>query len=224
VDSWIIRVILQDKYPKQINIYMKLIIGFGLLFLMSCNNIKSKKNSLNSEHNISSKTDSFNIFLNKFVLKALPISVNQQLMDNFPYESIELDTFLVNKFIEKDSVFVGDLTIYSSTKYYPLYKFKIDRLWAAIIMYSSGSGGIEDKYHLIVYDSSGTVKSNYTVGKQVGSCESLETQTFSISPNYLISGKNNYYNGNCETGKMKLIKTQFLKYQIDDDGNIRQIK
>ncbi len=90
-------------------------------------------------------------------------------------------------------------------------------------MCSSGSGAIDDKYHLIVYDSSGLVISNRLVGKQTGSCESLETQTFSISSDYLVHSKLNYYSGDCETGKMKLNKTRVSNYEMDKSGSIKQL-
>lgn len=210
---------------------MKLLIGLSIVFLVSCHNARTEEKGKNNMPVINSKidsfanhkADSFDIFLNKFVLKVLPISVDQKLLDNFSYENVDLDTLLVDRFVEKNKLIIGDLSIYSSTKYYPLYKFKVGSMWGIIIMYSGGSGAIDDKYHLIVYDSSGLVKSNLLVGKQTGSCESLETQTFSISSDYLVSSKINYYSGNCETGKMKLTKTQALNYQIDKSGNIKQL-
>jgi hypothetical protein len=206
---------------KKTNIYMKLIFGIGIIILLSCNNSERKKNGVDSKKIVQGNAESLEVFLSNFTLQEFPISVDQKLLDSFPYESVQLDTLLVSKFVEKDSVLVGDLTIYSSTKYYPLYKFRVGSLWAVITMFSSGSGGIEDKYHLIIYDPTGNIKSNLIIGKQVGSCESMASQIFSINRDYLISSENNYYNGNCETDEMKLIKTQVLKYQIDQSGNIR---
>jgi hypothetical protein len=212
-------IIVQNK----IGINMKLLILLGAFFLFSCNNRKTHKNIAdNKVRIINSTTDSFDIFLDKFVLKKLPISIDERLLNNFSYND-DLDTLLVSQFIEKDSVIAGDLSIYSSTKYYPLYKFEVGNLWAIIVMYSSGAGAVDDEYHLIVYDNSGLAQSNLTVGKQLGDCDGLETQTFLITPSYLISSKDKYYSGNCGTDKMKLSKNQILKYQIERGGNIKQL-
>jgi hypothetical protein len=203
---------------------MKLLVGLGAILFLSCNNGETKKNTEDKVRIVNSRVDSFGIFLDKFAQKMFPISVDQKLLDSFPYNSADLDTLLVSRFIEKDSVIFGDLSTYSSTKYYPLYKFKFNNLPGVIVMYSSGSGAIDDEYHLIVYDSSGLVKSNLVVGKQIGSCESMESETFSINRDYLVSSKDDYYEGDCETEKLKLVSSKVLRFQIKNGGSVRRFK
>lgn len=202
---------------------MKVFIVIGVFLLLSCSqNEKNEKFTHNEAHIVvNTGIDSFKLYLDDFTLKMLPITFGEKELSNFPYDNPDLDTFFVNKFIQKNKIIVGDLSIYSSTKYYPLFKFKIDTLWAVIVMYSSGSGAIDDNYHLIIYDNSGHIESKLIIGKQIGDCEALETQTFLINPDYFIICKNNYFIGNCETGKMKLSKSTLSKYQIDKGGRIK---
>jgi hypothetical protein len=168
--------------------------------------------------------DSFNLYLNRFVLKKLPVPFGDKEMNESRNVDAELDTFFVSKFIEKDSAVNEDINIYSLKKYYPVFKVKMDVLWIVVVNYMGGSGGIDNEYHLLVYDSSGNNKSNIIVGYEKGDCGFMDNQTFKMNAKGVISCKRKVYTGNCETDEMKLSNTSTLAYQIGKEGNVNKIK
>jgi len=167
--------------------------------------------------------DSFKIYLDKFDLRSLPVSFGNNEMNESSNADSTLDTLFAGKFIGKRQVIKEDFSVEANRQYAPLLKFKTGNQWAVVVQYIGGSGGIENEYHLVVYDSSGNIMSNLMVGLDIGDCGFLDHQSFMISSKSMIYCTREYYEGNCETEEMNLKATKKLMYQIEKDGSIKEI-
>lgn len=156
-----------------------------------------------------------NLFLNKFEITKLPFNLDIISIEEINKSKYKLDSFEVSTFIENNKLIVNGLYLYDVYNYFAINKFYFDNFSAVIILKKGGSGGVENRYLLFVYDSKGNKISSQLIGQQIGDCSLIKIQSSIISNDYHIKIKSDEIEQNCDNGKRIILKTEYYNYKLD---------